>query len=437
MVFEKLKELFSGGEEKEEIEEVEEISIKEVEDRVENEKNRIIREAEEEVQPLLEKISNIQTKIDNTSDSLRGAESAEEVHPNLYKSAQEARRLLLKKIDRATGRIRVPSEPEWNELLDFNRSLQDANNLLKNGILSHGSRVAALFESKVNKLRRLMDSMQSLSRELNKSLRKANLKLEEFDDLVEDISEKDRLLNQKSGLKKKVEKLQGSKTEIEKSLERKEKSLESLKRSQRFKDLKDTKKEIKNLSRQEKLTKKKIDSAISELARPLRKLDKMIERDEHMVSSKVLEALDSYLDDPVQAALSEEESLPKLKAMLHELEEVLEDKMRLSDRERRKRIDEVRGLREDKKVERLREKYIRIRDRRQELEKERQSSSLLEKKDRLEGSVEDKKSELRNVENKLSKIKKNLSEVEEKVQDKKTEIRKNVRDLLDAKVKEP
>lgn len=436
MVFEKLKDLLGGEEGEKKPERVERLSIEEVRKRLKERRRRSIQETEKNVQPLLEKISNIRGKIEDLSDSLATAESSEEVHPNIYKSAREAQRLLLRKVDRATGGIKIPSESNWEELLDFNRSLQDVNNLLKNATVSHGSQVAILFGSKVDRLKRLTDGLKSLSKELNTSLRKRNLKLEKLDGLLEDISERENLLEREENLRGGIEELKDRKQEIQESYAKTKSSLESLKRSQRFEELEEIKQKRKELARQRKKIRKKIDSTISDLARPIRKMDKLIERNEHMVSREVLDALDSYLDNPVQAALSEEEGLPKFNAMLQELEGLLEGKMKLSNRERRKRLEEVQDIIENRKVAGFRGKYFQIENKQEELEEERKSSPLLEKKNRLEGSMRDKESELNGVKGKIEESESKLSRIEGQIKSKSEKIREAAKSILEVEIKE-
>ncbi|KXA90881.1 hypothetical protein AKJ57_03260, partial [candidate division MSBL1 archaeon SCGC-AAA259A05] len=392
------------------------------------------RETKKSLQPTFEKISNIREKIEDLRRDLKSAEPSEEVHPNVYKSAREAQRLLLKKVSRASDEMEVPSDPDWNSLLNFNRTLQNAGNLLRNSIISHGNQVSALFEGKVDKLRRLTDSLKSLSKELNTALRKRKLELDDFDKFLQDISERDHLLDEEDKIEGKIRELKNRKRKIEEDLNKKESSLESLKKSSRFQELKKSKQKRKEYNRRKKRIRRKINSTISDLFRPLRKMDKMIERDEHMVNREVLDALDMYLDDPVKAVLSESEDLPKLKSMLGELEDLLEDKMKLSDRERKKRLEEVREIIENKKVEKLREKYFRIEENQKELKQERESSSLLGKKNKLEKSIRNKKSELKKLENKIDDLEEELGEIEDQIKNREREIQEKTRSLLNAEI---
>lgn len=437
MVFEKLKKVLTGGrrEEEEKPKIAEELSIGETKERLKRGKDRSVKEVEKDLQPLLEKISNLQEKIKKIGNSLESSESTEEVHPSIYKSSREAQRLLLKKVNRAVESAEIPLEPDWGDLLSFNRSLQDANNLLKNAIVSHGNQVAMLFEGKVDRLRRLLDRLQTMSKDLNTALRKKKLELDDFDDLSEDISERERFLEKEKNLRKEKKELEKREQEIESNLEKKESSLESLKRSQRFKELEEIEQKIKELARRKKNIRKKIDSKISDLARPLRKMDKLIERNEHMVSRKVLDGLDSYLNSPVKTALSEDNGLPKLRAVLQELEDVLHGKMQLSDRERRKRLEEVRDIIENEKIERLRKRYFQVDSELKGLRQERESSPLLEKKSRLEKSVQRRELELKSVEKRMSNVQEELFEITEQIKDLTGEIKRKAKSLLDVEIR--
>lgn len=438
MVFQKIKDILGMGEkekeEKPEAEQLQRLSLEKLRKKVEDRKSHPIQKSEADIGSILGKISEAKKEIENLSSDLASAEPDEEIHPNVYKSAKEARRLLLQKMDRAVEKIDTPSKEEWRKLLDFNRSLQDAVNLLKNANLNHGGQAATVFEEEVNRLTRLIDKIQPLSSELNTSLRKIKLNLDDLGEILEEISRREDLLDRKRDLKDGLEELKNQKGEIEKEYKRVADSLDSLKRSDRFEELKEMKGEIKELSQQKDQIRGKIETTISKLKRPLRKMNKMIERDEHMVGKEVLDALDSYLKEPVETTLSEEEGLPKFRSMLKELENVLQGKMKLDDRERGKRLQEVRDILQKNKLSELQEKFFEIESGQTELKKERKSSSLLEKKERLENSFEKKKSNLSKVEKRIKESEKELRDIRRQIKEANEKIQERAKSLFDIEV---
>lgn len=439
MVLEKLKEIFGGGRgEEEEIEEekVERVSIEKLPERIKEKKNQLIEDTRKELHSLLEKISNILVKLEDLKDNLASAESSEDVHANLYKSANEAKRLLVRKMDRAIENLDVSFEGKWKNLLNFNRDLQDSLNLLKNARISHSNQVSALYEGKMNKLMRLTDRLQSLSKELNTDLRKTNLELEELDDFLEEVEKKSGLEEKKAKLKENLNELKNRKEDIEEDYNRVKESLESLKKSKRFEELEEIKQKKKELEKKKKRICKKINSNLSDIARPLRKMSKLIERNEHMVSKEVLDAIDMYLDDPEEAALSEEEGLPKLNSLLEELEIALRDKMKLSEKERKKRLEEIRDMIENERVAKLRNKYFEIENKQENYRKERESSSLLDKKERLEKSVEDKESELEKTKDRIEDLDEEIEKITRKIQEKNSLIRKKAGSDLELEIED-
>ncbi len=436
MVFEKIKNFFSGEEEKEgEVEEEEEgkesLTVQQTLERLEDKKSDPLEQMEKDVQPLLGEITTLQEKIKNLKTDFETAEPEEDVHPNLYKSSKEAKRLLLSKMDRAIEKINVPDDVKWDPLLDFNRALQDAVNLLKNAKVSHGGQVSALFEQEMRNFTKLTNDLQSLSKDLNTSLRKTKLKIDEFDELSDKITKRKELLEQQEELKEELEDLKEQRREVKDELERERESLESLKKSERFEELREINERIENLSQKKEKTLKKIDSKISDLARPLRKMSKMIERDEHMVGKDVLDALDYYLEDPGETAVYEaEEDLSKLKKLFEELETVLEDKMELGDRERRKRLEEVRNILNNRKIKELRDKFFEIEEKIKNLGEERETSSLLEKKENLEESIQDKESELEKINDRIENLEGEIEELDNQTNELAVEIREEAKSIL-------
>ena len=154
MVFEKIKKIFLGQPEERE---VRKLTLEELEKEARKLKREALENARRNTEPLLERITRIKENIISLVESLAQAESTEEVHPRLYKSAIEARRLLVDKATRAAKEINPPSRPTWQELMDFNRSLARASNLLSESSISHGRYVGTLFRREMQQLMQLTD----------------------------------------------------------------------------------------------------------------------------------------------------------------------------------------------------------------------------------------------------------------------------------------
>ncbi len=149
-----------------------------------------------------------------------------------------------------------------------------------------------------------------------------------------------------------------------------------------------------------------------------------------------MDALDSYLDDPVKAAVFEgDENLSKLKELLEELRTVLGDKMELGDRERSKRLEEVKSILNNRKVRNFRKRVFDIENEIEELENERETSSLLEKKERLEESIQSKESELEKFDKRIENLSEDLEELDKQVNELAVEIREESKSKLGVWVK--
>lgn len=436
MVFNKLKKFLLGGDEKEseqkkEEQEKESLSVEEVKERLRNEKSKPIDQIEEDVQPLLDEISDLKDKIEKLNQEIKNAEPEEEVHPKIYKSAEEARKLFSSKIKRALEKMETPNETNWDKLLNFNRKLQDAVNLLKNAKISHGEQISALFGEKMSKFNRLANNLQSISKDLNSDLREKKLKIDDFEELLEKIEKREELLENLEKSKEELESLKEENVSIQENLEEEKDSLQSLKKSERYEELEKIENRMDELSQKKEKKLKKIESKISSLARPLRKLSKMVERDEHMVDSAVLDGLDVYLDGSIESAIFEQDNdLKKLNRTLKELENVLEDKMKLSDRERKKRLDEVEEILDKKIVKNLKDDYLETEKEIEDLKEEKEKSSLLKKKERLENKIENKKSELKNIEEKKEELDGEINNLEDEINEKSVEIRDEAESIL-------
>ena len=135
MVFDKLKKFF---EKEPEVVEVKTLTLDGVEKEAEELKKSAVDDARAAAEPLLGEISSARDRLKATAEDLSGAESTENVHPRLYKSGGEAKRMLVDKASRALGGINVPSDPDWENLQSFSLVLTRSVNLLGQAVTSHG-----------------------------------------------------------------------------------------------------------------------------------------------------------------------------------------------------------------------------------------------------------------------------------------------------------
>lgn len=435
MVFKKIKDFFSGK--AEEKPEAREITPDELEKEINSRKEEIKSGVEANTGDSLKVIRDTQEKIGRLIDNLEDAETTEEVHPRIYKSGMEEKRLLVKKTRRALGKLRLPTSQNWGKLNDFSQSLARSINLLGEASASHRLRVATLFEDRMNKFGKLLDRLRDAGRDFDAILSNASDRISELDELSTILKEREDTLNRVTALRKRIESLERRINERQETFEKTEDSLESLKKSKQFKTLEEEKQDRKQIKSRLKSVRNSIKSSVSGISRPLRKMKKMIQREEYATSYDVLNALNSYLDNPFQAAKSEEEGLPKFRTMLKELRELMKSEMKLSDRERRKKLAAVDKLLKENTVSRLLSEYVEKKAELERLREKRRESPLLERKRKLEKTLRNTRSDLESTKKDLDEAKERLIKTQENIAKETRNLKEAVKSLFNAEIKNP
>ncbi|KXB01962.1 hypothetical protein AKJ44_01790, partial [candidate division MSBL1 archaeon SCGC-AAA261F17] len=205
MVFKKIKDFFSGKPEEEP--EIRRLTLDELKKEIIERKEDLKSKAEADLEAPLKRIIKTSGKIRRLIDDLEDAETTEEVHPRIYKSASEEKRLLIKKTRRALKKLDAPSSPTWGRLSKFSSSLTRSINLLGKASSSHRLRVATLFEGRMKRLEDLLDNLQTASKDFNETLANTNTRLNELDELSSTLSEREDLLRRSTALEKRINSL--------------------------------------------------------------------------------------------------------------------------------------------------------------------------------------------------------------------------------------
>lgn len=432
MVFEKIKKIFLGQPEERE---VRKLTLEELEKEARKLKREALENARRNTEPLLERITRIKENIISLVESLAQAESTEDVHPRLYKSAMEARRLLVDKATRAAKEINPPSRPTWQELMDFNRSLARASNLLSESSISHGRYVGTLFRREMQQLMQLTNRLQSLRAQLNDTLNRGKSSSRRFEDISMKIARRRELTQKTVELRGRKKTLEDRIANLEKAHAEESKELKNLVESEGFKALEGLKQKRRETEQELQRMRNSIRSTISGLSRPLRKMRKLASTGNYPLGRDMIKTLDSYLDYPLKTFLSEDEGHPKLTELLKHLQRVMEEeKIKLDSRERRKTNERVKDILEHKTLAKLMAGYEREESRLKELEERRKSSPLLDRKDKLERSISEHESKLDSAKRDLKTVQDELAEAQKKVEGVTSELKETSRSVLGSEI---
>jgi chromosome segregation ATPase len=145
--------------------------------------------------------------------------------------------------------------------------------------------------------------------------------------------------------------------------------------------------------------------------------------------------LDLCIEEPLNAFLSDEVNLPRLIALLKEVEKAVESgEVELSPRERRKRLGQIKTMLDGGLLE-LRRKYEKMLMEKAAKEEAYASSPILKKKAELEKSLEAHRSELKKIQSEFKEISKDIEKIEEEIKRNKSELEDEASTLLGVKLK--
>jgi len=433
MVFEKLKKIFKGRPEEPEIRA---ISLDELEKEIESLKKDAISGAENASGPMLEELSTLRNRLKDEAETLSGAETKEEVHPRLYKSAGEAKRLLIDKISRSTDGMGPPSEVTWENLQSFNSTLTRAVNLLGKAVTSHGRYVGMLFGQEMQMIGRLAQRTQGVAGRLNDALEHAKSRIHELDEISSAVARYRELVQRSETLRDRLNSLEARVGELQKVQAKETEEIEHLTKSDDFRKLEDLEKRRSNLEGELKGVQSSINSAVSSIARPLRKMRKLATAGEYPLDRGAHKALDSYLDDPFQAVFSETDDLPNFASILRHLQKIIqEEKIKLRPRERRKKLEHIKELLEHRTLAGLREKYTRLEGELKAAREGYEQSPLLKQKSQLENSLESHRSGLKKTKDETVAAREELNETQREFEETKQKIKEAASKVLGVQIK--
>jgi len=433
MVFEKLKKIFRGEPEEPE---VRVLSLDEFEKEIKSLKKDAISGAENASAPMLEELSTLRNRLKEEAEILSGAETKEEVHPRLYKSGGEAKRLLIDKISRATDGMEPPSEATWENLQSFNSNLARAVNLLGKATTSHGRYVGMLFGQEMQMIGRLAQRTQGAAGRLNGALEHAKSRIQELDEISSAVGRYRELVQRSETLRNRLKSLEARAGELQKAQAKEAEEIEHLTKSDDFRKLEDLEKRRSKLEGELKGVQSSINSTVSSIARPLRKMRKLATAGEYPLDRGTHKALDSYLDDPFRTAFSEADDLPNFASILQHLQKVIkEEKIKLRPRERRKKLEQIEELLERRTLAGLREKHARLEAELKAAREKYEQSPLLKQRSQLERSLEEHRSGLKRTEDEAAAAQEELGEAQGELEGVKQKINETADKVLGVQIK--
>lgn len=380
---------------------------------------------------VLEEISRGRDALLYNLRELASFEPGEDIHPSLLKSATEARKLLIDKISRAVSGLGAPSDFSNEALSTFNERLSKSVNLTTDAMTAHGRYVKAVFEQKAAALEYRIRNLQQLLMQARTSVQESVKEISSLDSIISTINWLVEAEKEVNGIHDNIRSLESRVKEIEVILKEEEDKLGKIKSSDDFKLAQDS---LKNLARIENDINRLRGTAvsrISDMSRPFRKLEKLVQSGGCSLEKEKVEALKTCINDPV-AIISSDENIERLESLLRETAELLRSgDIYLDERDRRKKIDIAKRLSGELRDIKRNLDYLKG----QLAEQRRLSESpILMRASGIERAINDHKLELSQVRSTIDELGKRSKRIVEEMASKREDLKKSASNVLGVKV---
>jgi len=393
---------------------IESLSLDSLRERVRALEKEKLAETQPKLNAFFEKISERREWILAELKSLAVAESAEEVHPGLYKTVDEAKRLLIDKLTRALINIRPLGDATSTDLVAFDSALTKSVNLSTDAIVAHGRFVARLFTSQLHLIESRLREMHGLSRDVHIAVEKVLAEIRSLEDISSKIMLQTDFIQRSGNLRTDIASFEKRIKELEENIGVEKTQLTQLKNSEEFKQLENTQRELERIEHEFSRAKAVAAYTIANFSRPLRKMRKLMTEEQQM-NRETAETLELCIENPLEVFLSDEK-LAATTTLLQKMLGLIEsDKISLNARERRKRIEDVHAILENETLVKLKQDLEQLRTKKGALENLSRSSPLLKKKAELEHALDRSMLDLKNARATLEELRRDLQTNEKEI----------------------
>jgi hypothetical protein len=413
---------------------VETLSLRDLRGRIRELKHEKLAETQSELNALLDRVSEARETTLGAVETLSKAETTEVIHPGLYKSALEARRLLVDKMNRSLVSFSRPKEITVDVLTSIDERLKRLVNFTTSALATHGRHVRMLFGPQLNTLQLHIRHLHALIREVHALIEKTLNRTRSLDSLLSKVESQIELANQIDVMRSKSEQLIKQATELEKLIENNSIKLAQFMESEEFKRVGSLKDEIQQIEQEITRVKDAVVSTFLSISRPLRKMEKLVADRKYEMNRELEIILKLCIQDPL-AIISSDEKISATQSVLQRMSDLLEKgEIDLSERERVKRIEMVQEIMRDEKIKKFKKRL-------EELQKEREDRLRVWeqlphlRKSELEQSIEKRRSNLKNVRTRIEELTRKLESTWESIEKNRAELERLASEMMGAQIR--
>ncbi|MEW5994374.1 MAG: hypothetical protein AB1744_08255, partial [Candidatus Zixiibacteriota bacterium] len=285
---------------------VEKLSLAELGERAQKRRKERLIEIQSKLGQLLGRFAGERKALLNEVKTLSEAEATEEIHPGLYKSSLEARRLFIEKMMHSLVEFRHPKEVSSESLAALDERLTNMVNQTTNAIATHARQIRAVFGSRFNPISFYLKPLHDTAKEIHTTIQDILKEMRSLDSLSAKVQTQTELLGYIDEMKNKVKSLEEQILKLQISMDDEKASLKQLLGSVDFKNADSLREQIKNVDQETAQVRNEIQGVFSNMSRPLRKMEKVVATGKYPIDRDIVVILKLCIQDPLSAISSEE-----------------------------------------------------------------------------------------------------------------------------------
>jgi chromosome segregation ATPase len=409
------------------------LSISSLKEQILKLKQERLAETSSKLNDVLGRLSEERNTFLNELKNLSEAEAAEGVYPALYKSAIEARRLLVDKLTRSLIKFQPQAEISTDMLTSLDEKLTKMVNFTTHAITTHGRYVRMVFGSRMNALQLRLRYLHGLVKEAHALIEEALKKTRSLDSLLSKVESQMELLHRIDAMRDESESMRGRITELEKSIENENTKLARLMESEEFKRAGSLRDEIQRIEQEITRMRDAIASTLSSIGRPLRKMEKLVTSGKYEMNRELEIVLKLCTRDPL-AIISSDEKVSAAQSLLQRMSSLLEEgKINLSERDRAKRIEMVREIVREERLAKFKKRLEQLRGEKEERLRVWEQLPHLRKSE-LEQAIEKYRAEMKAMQTRIAELDDGLKSAREEADKNRSDLEQLASEVMGTKI---
>jgi hypothetical protein len=412
---------------------LERLSIDKLRERVEKLKLDEMGRFQQVLQEPFKRFAQIKEQLMGEIRELSRSEGSAEIHPGLYKSALEARRLLVEKLTRLLSEFTPRGATSLGELSAMKESLARLVNLTTQAVSTHGRYTRAAFAKHMKSIGISLSELHRVAREIVGIIDNTAERVRAIDRLSSKVNS---LLALRTEIGKTVDNIEGQRSkasELEKVVGAKRLELSQFLESDDFKRVQELSERIKKVEDEVATLRRTTEGKISGLNRTLRKFEKMVTSGKQKLTKEQRVILKLLIQDPT-SLLSTREKAEAAQSFLAFIFPLLElGEIERDERERAKRLETFRGILEENLLSACQRKIEELERQRGELLSSWEKLPHL-RRGELQQAVKDAEADLARSKAEMGAAEEKLKSMRKEFERKKPEVEEQASEVLGSRV---